>query len=644
MKTNTSATFCFLNQILTYLLCAGFISGCSGKSSQNKVNVIDNKVTTKKLIDIDDGAYWQEQVNYQSSTTLVTSKILTPEGHQLASSQLRETTLTPLNLPSNLNVNAFTVRSRGGIKTQEAVYIAPKLYLYRKSDKARVQVKQIGENVLIPLHAILVDGFSKEVPSSNGIDTVSLPDSYLINEDEVNKALISRGFKEPIALGPLDGCPKRFTLTVAGESYDITPASLSGSNQCELNRPFTLNLVVPKSKADFIVNEALYYNEVDVQASFEILVGYVESDTHIQLDRSKIYESLSASLVGKYPPYAKATVEANLKKIIQSETMNVFIKGDRNDIINQLFEAAYNSFVQPFDLTIPNFQSEVDCNDTSACVSVSYNKQNESRNLSIGYQQYSTTLTGQVISSFAKAQQILYPEVVLQSVTDDGMSINYISNLDENERDLMITINKGTILEFSLENMKKQIDNTEVKVTVNGELSCDSRDSFTKSCNRHTYRTSVTRTYDGPRFSENFSPAGNLSIPLSEQLYLRFKSPSGKITECSLAMLNANVNGNHIVVKLNSVHSRCNPFNKNDIENKNQYSVTFINKLVDDEALQVVNNGEKFSYTDHYSQQDSAPAYDATPLGGSKPSTVNSIKREMLLQLKITARKYDISN
>lgn len=634
----------FLNPILIYFLCAGFISGCSGKSPQNKINTIENKVTTKKLIDIADDSYWQEQVSYQSNTTLVTSKILTPEGHQLANNQLRETTLTPLNLPSNLNVNAFTVRSRAGIKTQEAVYIAPKLYLYRKADKARVQVKQMGDNVLIPLHAILVDGFSKEVPSSNGIDTVSLPDSYLVNEEEVNKALSSRGFKEPIALGPLDGCPKRFTLTVAGESYDITPASLSGSNQCELNRPFTLNLIVPKSKADFIVNEALYYNEVDVQASFEVLVGYVEADTHIQLDRSKIYESLSASLAGKYPPYAKATVEANLKKIIQSETMNVFIKGDRNDIINQLFETAYNSFVDPFDLTTPNVQSEVDCNDTSACVSISYHKQSESRNLSVSYQQYSTTLTGQVISSFAKAQQILYPEVVLQTVTDDGSSINYISNLEENERDLMITINKGTILEINLENMKKQVDNTEVKVSVNGDMSCDSRNNFTKSCERHTYRTAVTRVYDGPSFSENYSPAGNMTLPLAEQLYLRFKSPTGKLTECSLAMLNSNVNGNHIIVKLSNVNSRCNPFHKNDIENKNQYSVTFVNKLMDGEDLQVVNDGQKFSYTDHYSQQDSAPQYDSTPLGGSKPSVINSVKREILLQLKITARKYDISN
>lgn len=623
--------------VITALATVTLLTGCSKE-------VIHDRApgSGKQYLASADDELWKKEKTQYTDTSLVLSKTLTDEGHKAVEKELRETSLNSLNLPSTLNVNAYTVRSKGSYMTRNIVYIAPKLFLYRKSDKARVQIKQIGENVLIPLQAILVDGFSKQIPAADGIETVPLPESYQVNYDLLKQALVERGFGENVAFGPLDGCPKSFSLNVAGDSYDITPRSLKDSNQCELNRPFTLNLIVPKEKADFIVNEALYFNEADVQASFEVMVGFVETDSHIMMDRSKIFEKLSAALSVQKPPYIKGAVQAHLKSIVQNEMMNVFIKGDRNDVVNQLIEAAYNSFIVPFELIADTSNVSTECKETAACVNITYEKNTETRNLEVSYQQYSTSLTGQVISSFAKGQQILFPEVVFQSETADGKN-DYVSNLVQNERDLMITVNQGAVIEINFEKARHQIDYVtgDVKVNVSGGNRCGSYDFF-KRCEWHEYWIDVGRNYTGPKFTEAYTPAGNLLGLASDEILLKFKSAQDETyTECSLSKLNAIGNGNHYVIKLENT-STCAPF-KDELGKKNQYSVMIVNRLKDPNPLLVINNGSAFSINDRYSKQDGNPSYDANELGGTKTLAVSQKEREIQLSMKVTVRKYDIS-
>lgn len=625
------------NFILGMLIAATLISSCSNSSS-TKTEIEKAPSSGKQVLEGD--AYWETNLKQENATTSVLVKQLTEDGHQVMEEKLKETTLVSLNFPSDLNANAFTIKSKSKIKTKEAIYIAPKLYLYRKSDQAHVQARQIGDNVLIPLHAILVDGFSKQVPSSDGIKKIDLPESHLIDQDKIEAALQKRGFSEDTILGPLDGCPKKFVLTVGGESYDITPKGIVGSNQCELNRPFTLNLIIPKEKADFIINEALYFNEVDVQASFEVMVGYVESETYIQLDRNKVYEKLQASLSAKYPPYAQATVEANLKKIIQSETLNVYIKGDRTDTINQLFQAAYDSFVLPWELKASNSDRPECPKEISGCVSISYEKNTESRNLEVSYQQYSTTLTGQVISSFAKAQQILHPEVVLQSQTENGTD-DYVSNLVSRERNLMITANRGSILEVHIESAIEQKDNTNVEVTVAHSNFCHSHKKFPdKGCNGNTHNVDVTRVYSGIQFSEPFSPSGNMQSPLSQELFLTIRDSTGVDTKCSFEQLNAIGDGTKFQIKLDNTDV-CKAFA--DESKSKQYTITFSNELKHPKPLLRINDGTPFNYVERTTAADMIPAFDTTDQGSDRLIVVNKIPREFKLKIKMLLRKYDVS-
>lgn len=617
-------------------LLQGLMTGCS-----EALPTADTNPRSAGHVTILEDSAWKTEDTQFGDSGLVRSKELTTAGHEKASAILKETTLESLNLPTSVNVNAFTVRSKGNVRTKQAIYFAPKLYFYQKSDRAHVKAKQVGDNVLIPLHAILVDGLSETIPSTDGISTVKLPSSYLVNRAAVKSALAERNYDPDVSFGPLDGCAKSFKISVAGVTFDVTPETLRDGDQCELNRPFTLNLIVPKSQADYIINEALYYHQLDASVTFQVKVGYVDADVRIQLDRSKIFEKLQASLSAKKPPYAQVDVKATIQKVIQSETFNLFIKGDRTDVINQLIQAAYDSFVIPFELK-PDQAASPECKDATACVNISYEKNTENRNLEISYQQYSTTLAGQNIVSLAKPQQILFPEVVFQS-SDDTKGA-YIDNRPEyqNERNLLITLNPKSIVEIEMFGTKSQIDDTEksVAVSVSSSSRCGDRD-VTKRCKWTEHNTYVNRTYSGPKMTDVKPAAGNLIGKPGAQLYLRFVTADGYTIKCSLNQMNATGLGDRYIIKIQNSPG-CHLFGDEDNKNQ-QVSVSFINELRDENPAFVVGDGQPYNYTDHTSKQDGPPAHDPSPLGGSQPKKLTEVARPILLEIKVYVRKYDLT-
>ncbi len=635
-KTPTNPIRRTLIGLCSLALMQGLLAGCSEVLSTR-----DEKPRSSGHVTVLDDAAWETQDSRFGDSGLIRSKELTPAGHEKASAILKETTLESLNLPTSLNVNAFTVRSKGNVRTKQAVYFAPKLYFYQKADRAHVKAKQVGDNVLIPLHAILVDGLSETIPSTDGISTVKLPASYLVNIGAVKGALADRNYDPNVSFGPLDGCAKSFKIAVAGVTFDVTPETLRDGDQCELNRPFTLNLVVPKSQADYIINEALYYHQLDASVTFQVKVGYVDADVRIQLDRSKIFEKLQASLSAKKPPYAQVDIKATIQKVIQSETFNLFIKGDRTDVVNQLIQAAYDSFVIPFELK-PDQSAPPECKETAACLNISYEKNSESRNLEISYQQYSTTLAGQNIVSLAKPQQILFPEVVFQS-SDDAKGA-YIDNRtdQQNERNLLITLNPKSIVEIEMFGTKAQIDDTDKSVTVNisSDSSCGARD-ITKRCKWTNNNIYVNRVYAGPKMTDIKNAAGNLIGQPGAQLYLKFVKSDGQIAKCSFDQMSATGLGDRYIIKIQNSPG-CHIFK--DENNKNeQVSASFINELRDEKMSVVIGDAAPYNYTDHTSRQDGTPSHDGTQLGGSQPKELKTAIRAILLEIKVYVRKYDLT-
>ena len=582
---------------------------------------------------------WDHEVERYNDTVTVLSKVLTDQGRQESEKQTRETSLEPINLPTNYNVNAFTVRSRGNVRTRSSVFIAPKLYFYQKSDGANVVVKRDGDRVIIPLHAILVDGLSEYIPKPNGIDKVRLPDSYRVNISDVKSALIERGYDNDTSVGPLDGCAKEFTLTVSGTTYNVTPPSVRNSDYCEINRPFTLNLVVPAEKADSIINDALYMNEIDAAAAFQVAVGFIDSDMRIQLDRSKIYEKLEMSLQMQRPPYFKGDIQAKLKSIIQKEMMNVFIKGDRSDVIMQLVQMAYDSFVVPYELKATPDQGVPDCSDTVACLSINYEKNSEYRSLEVGYQQYSTTLTEKTITSFAKPQQILFPEVAFSSENDQQGE--YIDNLNSrmNERVLAVTVMSGSVIELMMNGFIHEIDNTELALGVEDWNRCGSYD-WTKRCEWHEYFRKVTRSYAGVSFSEFKEFAGNILGNPMRELKLKFLKADGSDVICSLSQMDVSANGNKFVVKIENT-ATCPIFSDNR-DKKEKVSVNFINHLRDPNQLRALNDRGAFKYEEVVNKIDGEPTADTTLMGGTRSILPVQLDRSIRLKIKVLIRKYNI--
>lgn len=621
-------------------LALSFLLNACAKETIN--NTIERAPSSGKIEITDIKAWSAENQPFGTAGNLFTLT-LTENGREQALKELKETTLESLNLPSTYNVNAFTVRSKGNVKTKEAVYIAPKLYLYKKAEKANVRVKVSGDKVLIPLHAIFVDGLSSQVPAADGINKVDLPPSYLVDKAALKQALIDRNFSENTPFGPLDGCPQKIVLAVGGESYNVTPTDLASASQCEINRPFTINLVVPKDKADFIINEALYLNEVDVYAFFEVLVGYLDSDVKVQIDRSKIFEKLSVSLEGNKPPLLKATVEANLKSLLQNEIMNISIKGDSNKIVDQLTKMAMESMTSSFSLQNDQSAAKATCS-TGGCVSLSYSKDVERKYLEYSYQQYSNTLTGQFVSTLAKAQQILFPEVILASSTVQDLNqtssqkIPYISNLKNNERDLAVNASEGTILELKLEAASVQQDNTTVNMSASQNTRCGSYD-FTKRCEYHVFNKVISRSYAGIKFSEWFQPAGNSIGNITSNLSIKMRKANGSSVTCNLDQMNTIANGTSFKVKIENTPT-CKIFSINDSENMT-VNLSFINNLRTDEQLVQIEDGLAYSHSDSAEKQDGLPSMDESPLGGSRAKKIKKVDREIRLSATIMVRKFD---
>lgn len=625
-----------IHQIIVGLSLAGLLAGCAvGKEETKTTEIIRESSGKQRLESLD----WNTDSKSYGDTTVVVTKELTPESHALAQKELRETTLESLNLSSHLNVNAFTIRSRGGFKTKNAVYFAPKLYFYRTGENASVQVKQFGDNVLIPLHAILVDGLSSQIVSADGITKVELPESYKVNENAVREELIKRGYDSKMTFGPLDGCPKAFSISVAGKTFDVTPQVVQDSNQCEINRPFTLNLVVPKKFADFIVNEALYNNELDATATFQVLVGYVDAETFIQLDRKKVYESLDASLTGQYPPYGKAELEVKLKKIIQNETASIFIKGNRDVTIDQLIKIAMESMTVPFQLQPGAEVAKKDCTEM-VCLNISYEKNEETRYLEVSYQQFSTTLIGQNVTSFAKPQQILFPQIALKS--EGSKEGSYVDNREgrQNVRNLMLTANPGAIVEVRLLKTMHELDNDDVKVSTYGYKECQARD-WTKRCEWHMYYLDVTRNYLGIQKSPEVQVAGNILGNPGQELSLIFTSSNGKVTKCSFDQLNGIGMGNKYLLKIEN-SPNCMIFS-NEQENKEQVSISFANQLRDSKRMKQINDGKAFSISERYEKKDSPATGDTTALGGNTKLEVKEVERGIQLSVEILLRKYELT-
>lgn len=628
MKTTKIQSVVMCLSILTLL------QSCNKKTEETTV-VAQPVISTGKQVVPDNEKNWTIQ-SEQVGDVLVTSKVLTAEGEQKAKLDVKETMLESLGLLSTVNVTAFTLRGKSNTRTKQAVFVAPKLYFYQKSDRANVAVRKVGKNVLIPLQAILVDGFSREILAPDGVTKVQLPDSYVVNEEKLRTELDKIGYtKETTQIGTLDGCAKAFTISDSGHDYDVTPNTVKGADFCEMNKPFTLFLVVPEAEADYIINKSLYLNELNATATFAVKVGYLEADTHIQLDRSKVYESLQASLQGQYPPYAKGDVSAKLKSIIQDETLNIFIKGDRNDVITQLVKTAMDSFVTPFDLKAsPDAKPE--CKDSFVCVSISYEKNKEQRTLEVSYQQYSTTMTEKTIMSSSKPQQILFPEIVFTSENNDQGQ--FIDNREEfhNERNLGVTVSQGTQLELFFTGYRYEMDNTNVEVHVSRTQECSDG-----KCNWNRYFQNVRREYRGVSFSGTESYFGNVHGNPDSQIVLKFNRADGTSTECSLVQLQAHSdNKNAYIVPIENTSS-CqiflNPENKKEV-----VSVGLINRLSDKNKLKAAEGRSAFTKQDEKWLDNVVPNLNESPLGGPVPTAIVELERALQIQVKIMVRKYTI--
>lgn len=559
-----------MKKILTIATIAS-LAACGpapkNESENNQTPASSGKMTTSSP--------WQTtEVQISDAGRLIT-KTISPENEAWLRQEQRETTIESLPLNSSHNTAAYTIKSR--INNGKFAYAAPKIYSYKRDDRARAALRKNADgSVTIPFHVALTDGMSRTIPGPDGITKISLPEAMYVDRAQLAATVKRLGYED---IATLDGCPRKFIVSVSGVDYEATPAGFKSAEYCELNRPITVTITVPQKEADYIINQALHDSTVDIRALFEVKAGYLTGETIVAFNKRKIYEELKASLEASYPPYAQTTVQAHIKKIFEMEMMNVVVKGDRTNALNDLIKQAMTSFIRPFAPT-PDLPIPPQCY-SAVCINLALAESEESRDFSFRWMESTTTLTGQTILALGKLQPLQTPQIIIgdrpQDMQNNAADLISNENNASSKREL-VTVKSGDVMELSIPTLIAEEGEmaTYTSEWIAKKDVCAERKSGFGGNICVKYKTLNQYKYYFPiKTVRKDNPMGRIKSSVYQGLHLQFTDIRGAALTCSLADLGAISQGDRFVIHFQDT-ARCPIFNG---QPRATTMVTVVNKL-----------------------------------------------------------------
>ena len=246
------------------------------------------------------------------------------------------------------NVSLFMINNVGVY--DNAIFLAPKIFVYAGEDKARLNKKVNSDGtVTINLPIILVDGLSNDIPAADGRTKIQLPDTMLIkNESELRKELAERYHGDgKKVLSILPGCPQSVHIRYLNQEYDATPLQFKNGDYCQMNAPFTASFTLSADEAKELLQEGIYQNAVDVTVRFETRARISVAEMEIEFDKNKVFQKLETSLTGK-SLFAEVEAKVEITKVMQEEMMKVRVAGDVGEILPMIVNQAIERFFEKF--------------------------------------------------------------------------------------------------------------------------------------------------------------------------------------------------------------------------------------------------------------------------------------------------------
>lgn len=375
----------------------------------------------------------------------VTTQEVTEEALARLKQEAQLTTLSPFPVEPHFNTQLFTLDQN---EYKDFVFLAPKVYAFSTADGARVSILENEDGtVSIPFHVILVSGFESKISGPKANELISLPESYLVKKSAALEAeVVARG-KKKIAVLP--GCPKAFSIKVVDREFDVTPKDLSVTDYCDLTKPFTVALRTNKHMAQYILQNALYNNTVDLRADYQTMVPYVASKVTVEFDKRRIYEELEARFKANYKGIASVDARYYTENIMKNQAMTVDIRGSYDMQLQMAVDAAMKMFFTE----VPEVRKvELECSGSMVCVTFNRDYRDFHSKLSFKFERTENTLGSRIFRSTTRLHPLNDRAVVIgeasAEVSDQIHSRPSLFN-DGDSIETGLTVQEGDLLEIS---------------------------------------------------------------------------------------------------------------------------------------------------------------------------------------------------
>ena len=375
--------------VLTAILFAATWS-CGPTTPDNDVSS-ELQFSDQKVIEASSD---QSVVVYEAT---VDEKSVNYQRQQYAENDLKQ-------IPVNPKYNAMIFKIYNVKQYEDAYFYSPKIYAYGGSDKSRLLKKTNSDGtVTLSFPVILVDGTRQTVPASDGVNMITIPESLKVQyPEELTKELSQRSGR-PQYPAVLPGCPKQIYLKVAKSTYDVTPRGFSNGDYCQFNAPFTVSVTMSVTDAQFLVEEALYENAVNINVLYETRARIAVSQMTVEFDKKKVFDELAAKLTFDHP-YLDAEIKTHTKKVLQNMSLGMSMVGEINTNMDSLVERAKELFFEPFE-DVPTERAS-DCGPSVSCFRLTQNSLSDARTLSFSWHHSKNELTGQHFITWANLRPL----------------------------------------------------------------------------------------------------------------------------------------------------------------------------------------------------------------------------------------------
>ena len=422
-------------------------------------------------------------------------------------------------------------------------FLLPRPYSYTTSQVGNITVKKNEDgSMTIPLHISMIDGLSETISAVDGLQTIKVPSSFLVNKTKLQELTDTEKITR---INTLTACPSKFIVTMDGEDFQAVTNYKGKSQLCETNRPMTIYLTLPSQKAARMINLALHESSVLLQASYSFGATIPDSLIDVKVNIEILEKLLIPRLKASNNLTTKTIFHKEANDLIRAELESIKeLTADEKTELSELLliqflESATEEKQIPASLDVQKI-----CPVKTNCLFIRSNLAKDSQQLSLKYSHRKLVGETMSLSSYTKLQPINTPIQLLQGS-------HAISTRETNGREVGITVRPGDVLEFSPEAIQYYIQDITNYKSWTGEMweECLSL-GWDRRCNDKRIHYQRFYQFNAPYMTRLTDPVGKVS-GFYDFIFVKLAGHSNqRVRQCAFSDLRTTAVGNKFYVQM----------------------------------------------------------------------------------------------